>query len=224
LARRAENKVRLSATPRETFELSRLGATFDIQTVFHHASYAADFLALPAFGEIEGGICSGDRRAVYYLIRHLRPRAILEIGTHVCASTVFFAAAQKANGIGTLTTVDVKDCRRDDIAAEFVISDSLSYMRFTPHRFDFVFLDGDHGARTVYRELAAALRILSPGGYVLLHDYYPSATPISGPLLGMARVSAENPDIAVLPLGNLPWPRAQGEDAHLTSLAIVAQK
>src|SRR2546430_6217516 len=33
------------------------------------------------------------RRAIYYLVRHLRPRSVLEIGTHLGASTVHIAAA-----------------------------------------------------------------------------------------------------------------------------------
>ena len=43
------------------------------------------------------GINPGDRRAVYYLIRALRPRRVLEIGTNVGASTLHIAAAMKRN-------------------------------------------------------------------------------------------------------------------------------
>ena len=44
-------------------------------------------------GEKPDAINPGDRRAIYYLVRHLRPRSVLEIGTHLGASTVRIAAA-----------------------------------------------------------------------------------------------------------------------------------
>ena len=43
-----------------------------------------------------GGVNPGDRRAVYYLIRSLRPANVLEIGTHVGASTLHIAAGLEA--------------------------------------------------------------------------------------------------------------------------------
>ena len=39
------------------------------------------------------GVNPGDRRAIFYLVRHLRPKTILEIGTHVGASTIHMIAA-----------------------------------------------------------------------------------------------------------------------------------
>src|SRR6266511_3475177 len=39
-----------------------------------------------------GGVNPGDRRAVWYLIRGLNARSVLEIGTHVGASTVHIAS------------------------------------------------------------------------------------------------------------------------------------
>ena len=36
----------------------------------------------------EGGVNPGDRRAIYSLIHYLKPISVLEIGTHIGASTV----------------------------------------------------------------------------------------------------------------------------------------
>src|SRR5689334_16310324 len=44
-----------------------------------------------------GGVNPGDRRALYYIIRALRPNRLLEIGTHIGASTVHAAAALRAD-------------------------------------------------------------------------------------------------------------------------------
>jgi hypothetical protein len=76
--------------------------------------------------------------------------------------------------------------------------------------------------------VAAALPLLNEGGLILLHDYYPGAealypdqATIAGPFHAMERIRRECPAIAVLPLGELPWPTKQGVTA--TSLAVVAK-
>lgn len=62
-----------------------------------------------------GGVNSGDQRAIYCLVRTLRPRSILEIGTHVGSSTLGMALAAKRLAAApepvetTITTVDVHD-------------------------------------------------------------------------------------------------------------------
>lgn len=62
-----------------------------------------------------GGVNPGDRRALYHLLRALRPKTMLEIGTHIGASTVHAAAALSANQSEDpahayqMTTVDVVD-------------------------------------------------------------------------------------------------------------------
>jgi predicted O-methyltransferase YrrM len=111
----------------------------------------------------------------------------------------------------------------------FVRQPSLEFMRTTSERFDLVFLDGDHSAVTVYRELAAASRLVNPGGFILLHDYFPGgkplirgSEPIPGPFRGVARACQENPTLTVRPLGNLPWPTKLGSSA--TTLALAGRR
>jgi predicted O-methyltransferase YrrM len=154
-----------------------------------------------------GGVNPGDRRAIYYLLRALRPRTVLEVGTHIGASTVHAAAALRANQSEDpshpyrMTTVDVKDVNDPGLkvwsrhgstfspkelvtrigAAEhvkFVTARALEYLSACEDRYDFVFLDGDHAATAVYQEIVAALRILNDGGVVLLHDYFPRLRPL----------------------------------------------
>jgi predicted O-methyltransferase YrrM len=149
----------------------------------------------------------GDRRAVYYLVRHLRPRSVLEIGTHLGASTVHIAAALRetqqddAQAYHRVTTVDIKDvndsatgpwrqygsgcspaemARRLGLSAQisFVTRGSLEYLASCQERYDFIFLDGDHAPRAVYQELPAALSVLQGGGVILLHDYFPALKPL----------------------------------------------
>ena len=74
-----------------------------------------DKMALMDIPKAADSVNPGDRRALYYLVRHLRPRSVLEIGTHLGASTVHIAAALRltqqddAQTNSRVTTVDIKD-------------------------------------------------------------------------------------------------------------------
>jgi predicted O-methyltransferase YrrM len=200
----------------------------------------------------------GDRRAIFYLIRHFAPQVVLEIGTHIGASTMHIALAlSRMSGASQsaraprLTTVDVVDvndphhavwlecgstysplemARRlgmgDDV--EFVVRRSMDYLAETDGRYDFIFLDGDHAAHTVYQEIPAALRVLRPNGLILLHDFFPDLNPlwpdagvIPGPWLAVARLRSESPNFDALPLGELPWQTKLG--TRTTSLALLVR-
>jgi predicted O-methyltransferase YrrM len=209
------------------------------------------------FGGQAGAVNPGDRRALYYLARALRPTSILEVGTHVGASTSMFALALRQLHAGPsevnprLVTVDISDVN-DPLAGAwkrlgcshspadvmraigcqdlvtFVTSPSVPYLRSCNERFDLIFLDGDHYATTVYQEFPAALRLLNPGGIILLHDYFPDLKPlwsdvqvIPGPDLAIARLRRENVPIAARPFGGLPWPTKLG--SNVSSLAVVCR-
>jgi len=196
-------------------------------------------------GEISGGVNPGDRRALYHLVAHFKPQSILEIGTHVGASTIYLASASQRFG-GSLTTADIVDVNgpsgawrtlgmpapprdfieRLGLSANFITRPAAEMLR-GPRRYDLIFLDGDHSARAVYREISAALGPLNPGGLILLHDFYPDCKPltpdgamIDGPAVAAARIEGESGDLGFLPLGDLPWQTKGGGNA--TSLALVA--
>jgi predicted O-methyltransferase YrrM len=218
-----------------------------------HASEAR--IAKLGITDRAGGVNPGDRRALYYLIKHLRPRSVLEVGTHVGASTVHIAAAlaslraEDSTQRYELTTVDIVDVN-DPVAkpwlklgskkspaamiaelghADFVrfcAQSSLDFLAACTERFDFIFLDGFHTATHVLNEIPAALAKLAPGGYVLLHDYYPGARPLwsdghveRGPYLAVQKLRNAGAAIDVLPLGELPWPTK--ENSNVTSLALL---
>ena len=58
-----------------------------------------------------GGVNPGDRRLLYQLTRRLKPRNVLEIGTHVGASTMHIAAAKPRS----ITTVDIVDVNAPEL-------------------------------------------------------------------------------------------------------------
>lgn len=211
---------------------------------------APELGALLKPGAVGGGVNPGDRRAIFYLVRALEPKSVLEIGTHIGASTLSIAAALREQGASSqLTTVDIVDVNdpvtgewtktgsagsprnmiermRADAWTRFVTQPSLDYMSRCEQTFDFIFLDGDHAAKTVYQEIPVALRILKPGGVILLHDYFPQLEPLwsngsvmPGPWLATERLRAEGATFGVLPLGGLPWPTKLG--SRMTSLALM---
>lgn len=249
----------LVAQPVQELDPSNLksSASLSLDEVFSNPATAtrweADHAAIKAvFGEGDqyGGINPGDRRALYYLVGTFKPERVLEIGTHIGASTLYLARAMRSIGRGIATSVDVLDVNAPDGPwkkaglssppkdlvrrlecsdhVEFMTQASLDVMKAARGKFDFIFLDGDHSAKAVYLELAAALPILRPEGVILLHDYYPNGKPLfpdritrTGPYRAMQRVQNECPAISVEPLGELPWPTKQG--TNVTSLALVTR-
>jgi predicted O-methyltransferase YrrM len=236
----------------------------DLERIFSSGGIEAAWNAvMPGLETFEipdgtGGVNPGDRRALFYLLSYFEPRSVLEVGTHIGASTVYMAAALKRcrkvedERRLQLVSVDARDVNDPiskpwiqhgtrfspaemidrmgcDYFAEFASKTSLDYMaRFEP-RVDFIFLDGDHAAKTVYREIPAALQLLNEDGLILIHDYFPGAKPlwsdgcvIPGPFLATERLRSEGAQFEVLPLGRLPWPTKLKSD--VTSLALLVRK
>jgi len=249
---RAVPPVEIDCTPLRRLDPSKLSAMLAPDAVLDAWTEDARTLARLALPEVTGGgVNPGDRRALHALVLCLAPRTILEIGTHVGSSTVSLALAARRVGaqIVTCDIADVNDPSRRpwldygsryaprelvtaagcDGIVEFRTSDSLEFLGQRSPRFDLIFLDGDHTAGTVYREVPAALGALRPGGSIVLHDYYPENRPlfphdqaIAGPFLAVERLRREGAELAVLPLGRLAWRTRAG--SNVTSLAVLSRR
>lgn len=110
----------------------------------------------------------------------------------------------------------------------FHASDSVEFLGACREEFDFVFLDGDHAARTVYREIGLVARCLAPDALLTLHDYspravvstYPDGRTIPGPLLATRRVTREHPNLHVIAVSAL-----SDSPAHVGSyVALLAAR
>lgn len=206
--------------------------------------------------EQTGGVNPGDQRALYYLIAHLRPKRIFEAGTHLGCSTLNMLLACRHQQRGTpgpwITTVDVRDvndperqpwleygAKRSPAAAmraigkgdeiDFQVGSSIEWLPQTETSFDFMFLDGDHAGQYVKREIPAALTRLKPGGFILLHDFFPEGKALFGdkedvlygPFKAVEWLQADGYTFKALSLGDLPWPTKYG--GTTTTLALLVR-
>ena len=121
--RRVSNIVRLSRIQSRACDVSGLGriSADELNTILSSRQLAEEWqeteqvfnrLEVPEFA---GGVNPGDRRAIYYLVRALALSSILEIGTHIGASTLALSqAAKRLRSVSTskqvtVTTVDICD-------------------------------------------------------------------------------------------------------------------
>jgi predicted O-methyltransferase YrrM len=213
---RAEQAI-LSNLPRAEIDTSRLGKIDkgEIERILTEPKLHEEWLVAKEIDQLiliedmkTGGVNPGDRRALYYFVRALDLKHVLEIGTNVGASTIHIAAAMKVNLLAdekpnhhSLVTVDIVDVNdapdafwrlgglarspRDTIEAmgmvehvTFVTNSSLTYLDACDESFDLIFLDGDHSAAMVYQEVPRALRRLRESGLLLLHDFFPDNRPL----------------------------------------------
>jgi predicted O-methyltransferase YrrM len=201
-----------------------------------------------------GAVNPGDRRALFYLVRAFRPDRVLEIGTHAGASTIHISAALTSGARAhppRLVTVDIQDVNDSPdsvwrqaglaksprqmvdelnatIEVTFVTDNSRHYFANNKETFDFIFLDGDHAAETVYEEIVSALDAINANGLIVLHDYFPDGRALwpdgpalSGPFTATEKLRSTGAAIKVIPLGSLPW--ATKRDSNVTSLAVIAK-
>ena len=235
----------------------------DLKTILNSADIGNEWNAcsskLSELCQIEdgktGGVNPGDRRALFYLAQAFRPARVLEIGTHVGASTVHIGAAVTSGARAhapRLVTVDVQDVNdsphsfwrqsgleksprqmidelNGTIEVTFVVDNSRHFFTGNKERFDFIFIDGDHTAETVYEEIVSSLDVINENGLIVLHDYFPDGRPlwsdgsvISGPFTATEKLRSTGVAIKVIPLGSLPWPTKL--DSNMTSLAVIAKR
>lgn len=183
---------------------------------------------------LTGGVNVGDRRALFYLARGFRPARVLEIGTHVGASTVHLAAALiAASPLACLISVDVEDVagpqavwRRAGLAksprqmidalngkldTRFVTDDSRVFLR-TPTRDSISSSSAIIRRKPFTRRLIGALDVIAENGLVVLHDYFPDGRAlwpdgvvIPGPFAAVEKLRSTGFAIKAVPLGSLPW-------------------
>jgi glycosyltransferase involved in cell wall biosynthesis len=135
-----------------------------------------------------------DTHVVVALLAHACPRRVLEIGTasgHMTANlsawtpdeaTIFTLGTTAELGVPTTPQQRYEDPPRAAFGrhaghfgkahkVQFITADSLSYHFDQLGLLDFVFIDGAHDFEHVQSDTLKAYQQLSPGGYLVWHDY-----------------------------------------------------
>lgn len=118
----------------------------------------------------------GEKMLLYWLIRELKPKVVIETGTHRGLTSLYMAHALYDNGEGHLTTYDPFEWGAQGNFAKFL--ELLPYVTYKQKRgdwldeekIDFAFIDGFHSEKDVEEELAALLPRLSDFATVVFHD------------------------------------------------------
>lgn len=118
----------------------------------------------------------GEKMLLYWLIRELKPKVVVETGTHKGLATLYMAAALQDNGSGHITTYDPFEWNQRGNFAKF--DELFSYITYkqapgtymAEEQIDFAFIDGFHGMKDAYDELKVLLPRLSKTAIVILHD------------------------------------------------------
>ncbi len=196
----------LRQVPTQAFNVTNLRAfqSATLTAMLHReetqALWNTNAARLNLFPDGTGGVNPGDQRAIFYLIAALKPERILEVGTHIGASTSHLAVALKSSNVASpkqITTVDILDVNDVNVKrwenygmpqsplqvleqlgvanqVEFKKSDAVEFLATADTKYDLIFLDGNHAGHAVYREVALALNCLTPNGVILLHDFFPN--------------------------------------------------
>jgi predicted O-methyltransferase YrrM len=119
----------------------------------------------------------GERMLLYWFIRELRPKVVVETGSHKGLSTLYMAAALHDNKEGHITTADTNPQwnSRGNFAK---FPDLLPYITFhmiegkqlAVDNIDFLFLDSFHDKQVVLDEISALFPRLSTVATVVFHD------------------------------------------------------
>jgi predicted O-methyltransferase YrrM len=138
--------------------------------------YFADYPATSLL--YNGGVA---RTFVYLLIRSLRVKSVLEIGTYLAGTTEVIARALWANGGGHVDTVDPSGYPHitaalaewpEDLRAlcTFHNVNSMTFFHGPPRRYDLAFVDGDHDHEVALFDIQRSAALLNRGGHLLVDD------------------------------------------------------
>lgn len=125
------------------------------------------------------------RAYMYELVRALKPRFAVEVGTYRAGTTEVMARAMHGNGGGLLLTIDPYGGHRVPGILESWPDSLTSLVNFLPVNsmdlfiqldrlattVDLAFIDGNHAYAFAYFDLAAMAKWVAPSGVVVLDDY-----------------------------------------------------
>ncbi len=134
-----------------------------------------------------------DAEAIGTVVKNLKPKNCLEIGTGLGVSTAFIALNAPESRIYTVNIPPEDFARagkfatgklsREEIGSYYrehglgnitqIFANTAAWKPDIP-LVDFIYIDGCHDMNFVVNDTIKALQILKPGGFILWHDFHPS--------------------------------------------------
>ena len=125
--------------------------------------------------EAGGSVWTNEGKSIFTLIRHFKPKRILELGNLQGVSSNHILQAVEINGFGEVTLLDISDFidyqKIHNNNYTRVISDSLKYLE-EPFDFDFIIVDDNHEYEHVKKEFSLIFKNNKCQNYFIwAHDY-----------------------------------------------------
>lgn len=124
-----------------------------------------------------GSLWSVEGKALYALVRALKPEHVVEIGTHRGCSATHIATALEINQAGKLSAIDENGASGDLIPEglrgriALVPDNGVVWLEGqADESMDIIYEDADHSAETSRDVARLAKRKLKPGGLLIVHD------------------------------------------------------
>ncbi len=149
------------------------------------AEYAATLEKLDADSDAPGFSDVGIRNLLFTHIVNLRPKAVLEIGSHIGTASVVMGQALKMNRSGHLYTLEPQEHyfkKATQYVAEAQVQEYVSVIQgmssdetlrsklasLAP--FQVMFVDANHNYASVMEEIKSYWPLLAPNGCIFFHD------------------------------------------------------
>ncbi len=169
------------------------------------------------------------RNLLFTLAINCRPKAILEVGSHIGAAALVLGHACEINRHGKVYTLEpnpifYNELKKNITAAglgKFIVPikgfshEAKVHARLEKMEFQLIFIDARHNYNTVRFELAYFAELLAPNAFIILHDSSIMAASLDKEKLGGVRRAilefcAKNKGIKPILFEPPLWGNAQG--------------
>ncbi len=137
--------------------------------------------------EAAGKSSWGTRNMLFAMILSMRPKVVLEIGSHIGSAAVVMGSALKANAFGTLYSLEPQD-HYFKLLCEFIqkagvannvkplkmMSTDPALSKVIGEKADMIFLDADHSYSNALKDIAMSDALIAENGLILLDDVGPT--------------------------------------------------
>jgi predicted O-methyltransferase YrrM len=127
----------------------------------------------------------GTRNLVFFLVTSIRPRRVLEIGTHIGIGSLIIGCGLNRNDYGNLITLEPNSIYRETaskylneagldgrvtILPQFSTDEDCKTKLRSEGPFELIYIDADHAYASAEHDIALAASLLVDNGLMVLHD------------------------------------------------------